>query len=674
MANEYHDELGRFCSRDRMRVALRHAIETGNAGLWIKLKEDMTKADASSNYLPSKRNGLIHPAVANKEADIAQRDAILESGTTEEIKQWVNNRVNNENFIDLLDERDVMKERARMLNQEYKMLEEQSKAGKVRFELVRKKGFESQEAYEEFMVLKNQANDYKDITALAAARLSEKTVEDETEAGTFREYTDSTLNNLVETGEFPSGSREWLEQRQKGIGGSDVGKIVGVSDDTGRNTAEYNEILTSKLDPISDEQVEVQADGHISYTGYAGRGNAWEMTIAQRFAENNPEANLTHCKSSWKNSEHEYQFANFDGLMTDENGKPNGILEIKTASDASKWGDTSLGLDGVPKGYRAQTLWYADAAGFNKGAVAVLIDDREYREYHFTVTPELREEMNSNRAKVEEFVARVDSIKKGKEVDPRIPKNISGRKAFSPTMLTAARRGHDVVFQEAAILREETVEQTKARFNELRGDSVDEDVLRSSMQKLYTEKPLSERKKKFVHIDLETSGTQPTAGHIIEVGISVRSPQGGEVDKQAKLYGLTRRALAAQSTGATEVHGITEGKIAKKRSFQHAEEQKKLLKTLKSGIMVAHNAPFEKRWLSQHLDGFAEALRKGQIQILDTKSLTTRMVTSTPNAKLSSFCEEFGIKYENAHRAYNDAEMMGRGLDGLLSKWDNERQ
>jgi DNA polymerase III epsilon subunit-like protein len=672
MANEYHDELGRFCSRDRMRVALKHAIETGNTGLWIKLKEDLTKADESSNYLPSKRNGLIHPAVVAKEKDIEERDRILSEGTTEEVREWLENRTNNEAFVDLLDERDVMKARARILNDEYKMMQEQAKAGKVRFELVRQKGFEAQEAYEEFMVLKNQANEYKDITALAAARLSEKIVEDEVEAGTFREYTESTLNDLVETGEFPSGSREWLEQRQKGIGGSDVGKITGVGE-AGRNTAEYNEILASKLDPISDDQVEEQAAGHIEYTGYAGRGNAWEMLIAQKFAENNPDANITHCKSSWQNKNNPYQFANFDGLMTDENGNPNGILEIKTASDASKWGDTSLGLDGVPKSYRAQALWYADAAGFEKGAVAVMIDDREYREYHFTVTPELREEMNSNRAEVAEFVKRVERIKTKQEIDPRTPKNLSGRQAFSSTFLTNAKRNHDTSFVEASILREETVEQTKARFNELKGEANDEETLRSAMSKLYTEKPLSERKKKFVHIDLETSGTQPTAGHIIEVGISVRSPQGGEVDKQSKLYGLTRRALAAQGTGSIDVHGITEGKIAKKRAFRHAEEQKKLLKTLKSGIMVSHNASFEKRWLSQHLDGFAEAVRKGQIQILDTQTLTSRMLTDTPNAKLSSFCEHFGIKYENAHRAYNDASMMGQGLDKLLESWDKSR-
>lgn len=667
MTNEYHDEIGRFCSRDRMRQALKESLNAGNVNVYLRLKEDLVKADKSSNYLPSKKYGLVHPSLKTAESDIIARDQLIENGSAEEIEQWVENRIYSDSFSDLLEDRDAMKERSRQLIKEYKDLNERFEKGNLKnFEIVRKKGFEAQEAYEEFMVLKNQSNEYKDITAPAVAKLSELVIEDRTEKGIFKEYTEDTLNDLVATGEFPSGSREWLEQRQNGIGGSDVGKIIGVNDDTGLNRSDYLETLTSKLDPISEEQVEEQAAGHSVYSGYAGRGNAWEESIAQKFGDNNPDLNITHCKTSWQNKNNPYQFANFDGLMADENGVPNGILEIKTASDASKWGDTSLGLDGVPKQYRAQTLWYADAAGFNKGAIAVMIDDREYREYHFTVTPELRAEMESNRQKVAQFVQDVQDIKDGKKVDPRTPRNISGREMFSPSLLTSARRGHDASFKEASILREETIEQTRTRFNEIIGDAKDETSMRDAMYKLYSEKAPADRKSNFIHIDLETSNTTPTTGHIIEIGVSVRGPQGGEIEKQSKLYGLSRRALKATNTGMVNVHGITEGKIAKKRTFRHPEEQKKLLKTLKSGIMVSHNASFERRWLRQHLDGFAKAEARGEIRVIDTKNLTQRLLTKTPNATLQSFCEEQGIPYENAHRAYNDAAMMGEGLDKFL--------
>lgn len=670
MANNYHDETGKFCSRDQMRKALQHAGSTGNVTVWMQLKKDLQQADIDSNYLPSK-NGLIHPALKSKESDTKERDLLIENGTREELEKWVTNRNNTQEFVELLDERDVMKDRARILNQEHKDLKALYNKGEIAdYEIVRQKGFEAQDAYEELQLLKNQANEYKDVTALAVASLSEKLVEEQKENGTYREYTETTLNDLVETGNFASGSREWLEQRQKGIGGSDIGKILGAVDENERkyNRREYNDILGSKIDPITDEQVEVQSDGHISYTGYAGRGNAWEDYIQHKFSQNNPDLNVTHCKTSWKNKNAEHQFANFDGLMTDENGKPNGILEIKTASDASKWKDTSLGIEGVPSNYKYQALWYADAAGFEKGAVAVMIDDREYREYHFTMTPELKAEVANMKAKVDTFNSQVEGVKNGSVEDPRTPKDWSGRQGFSDNFVRNAKKGEESSFTEAAILREETVKQTKRRFKKLVGEDDSKENVIKALRTLYTEKPVETRKRNFVNIDLETTSTSPTAGHIIEAGVSVRTPKGEEVQKINKLYGMPNRARVAQSTGQVNVHQITEGMIAKKRTFGHKEEQAKMLATLKSGIMVAHNAGFEKEWFMQHLDGFAEAYKKGEIQILDTKNLAYRVTTNTPDAKLESFTANYGIPYVNAHRAYFDAQMMGEALTRFINE------
>lgn len=669
MGNQYHDELGRFCSRENMRAALRKSAETGNVATWIRLKEDLRKADISNNYLPSTRIGLIHPAVKFSQSDVEERDEILSTGDVESIQKWITNRINNPEYIDLLDERDVMKERARVLNEEHKMLDQQWQKDPTQFDyqIVRAKGFEAKDAYEELQILKAQANEYKDVTATAVYQLNEIIEQEQKINGTYREYTADTLNDLVATGDFPSGSREWLELRQNGIGGSDVGKIIGSTGVSGYDARDYREVFTSKVEPLTEEEIAEQEKGHSDFTGYAGRGNAWEGHILNRFAENHPELNITHCKTSWKHSKETYHLANFDGLMTDENGVPNGILEIKTASDSSKWKDTSLGLEGVPPAYKYQALWYADAAGFEKGAVAVMIDDREYREYPFTITPELREEMNEIKNKVEKFNQEVKNTRNGvPSKDPRVKKDFSGRVGFSDTFVRNALKKYDTSFKEAAVLREETIEETKKRYSEIVGDSTDMKVLREGLIQLYTEKPISERKQKLVNIDIETSSSSPTAGHILEVGISLRSPQGEELDKFSKLYGLPARAMKATSTGAVEVHGITEGMIAKKRTFQHKEEQKKVLGLLKSGILVAHNANYEVKWLRQELEGFAEAEKRGEIKVLDTKSLTYRLLTSTKNSTLNSFVENYGRPYVNAHRAYNDSAMMGDALTDFL--------
>ena len=668
--NPYHDETGRFCSRDDMMKGMKRLLVAGDVNSWMRMKKELAEADQATHYLPTKKRGYFHPALATSEDAIAERDAILARGDIQEIRDWVQSRTTDPAYHELLDERNIIKDRARIAHEEHKLISDASANDpNFDYELVRQKGFVALDLYEELQVLKHQIEDYKNITAPAAAELAERIIEDEKARGVHREYTGDTLNDLVATGEFPSGSREWLEQRQKGIGGSDVGKIVGVHDDRARNSQEYKEVFGSKVDPISDEEVERQADGHTAYTGYAGRGNAWEPLILQRFAENNPEVNVTFCKTSWQNKNLEHQFANFDGLMTDENGHPNGIIEIKTASDPTKWGNPANGLDAVPPGYRAQALWYADAAGFEKGAIAVLIDDRTYREYHFEMTPALRAEVARNKTAVNRFVKDVEAVKAGNtELDPRISRPKWGRENFSKTFLTNAWRGQESSFKEAAILREEPIEKTKERFYQLWDGEKTPESARKAMKTLYQETSTSNRTKPFIHIDLETTSTDPTKGHIIEVGMSIHSPQGGETEAFQKLYGVPKRAVHGNGTGAVEIHNITPGMVAKKRGFSHPEEQKALLEKLKTGTLVAHNAAYERKWLRQHLDGFAAAERRGEINIIDSMQIVSKLLPHTPNSSLKSFVENYGIKYEAAHRAYNDVKMQGEAFDHFLSE------
>jgi putative phage-type endonuclease len=658
MTNQYHDSEGKFTSREGQLGNIQRAMSSNNFSLYMAEVEALKEADTANQYVASSLKSIFHPALANAEAEKLAVAKLVKKGDKNAIKEYMDERTERPEFVDLLTERDTIREKAKNLKDEYTFLKEMAKDPNFDYELVRDKGFELLDAYEELQVYKKQANDYKDITAPLAAKLSE-IVDNEARAnGTFNEYTDSQLNDLVETGEFPSGSREWLEQRQKGIGGSDVGKITGVykSGPTARQ-----EIIDAKIAPITDEEVAAQATGHTEFTGATGRGNAWEQLIAQKYAENHPEQNVTFCKTSWANSKVPYQFANFDGLLVDENGKPNGILEIKTASDASKWGDPKDGLDAVPPGYRAQVLWYAQAANLDHGAVAVMIDDREYREYNFKMTPKLRAEAAANLAKVDDFVKEVDAQKSGET----LPRTTPRRTGFGKTLINDTRLGKtDRAFVEASAWREESIAATKKRYEKLVGENKnDPAAVEAALTKLYTEKNPATRKRPFINIDLETSNTSSTNGRIIELGISKRDPNTGEeLENYSQLFGLPRRVLDAQGTGAVHVHHITEGKIAKKRSFSHPTVQKEALRQLKSGILVAHNAPFEISWLSQHLNGFAKALRKGDIKVVDTMYLTQRFVPESKDNKLSGMSEVFDVPYVNAHRAYIDASIMGVSL------------
>lgn len=667
MTNPYHDAAGKFTSRNGQLDNILTAIESKDIEAYLAEAAALAEADAVAGH--SEYIGRpVHEALVNSEAEIAERDRLITEGTKAEIDAFIAERSQRLEFHDMLAQRDAVREQAKHLKDEYTFLKlAATKDLTFDVEIVRAKGFELLNAYEELQVLKAQANDYKDITAPAAARAAELMIEERKAAGTWREYEADTLNDLVATVSAPSGSREWLEQRRiapsgvPGVGGSDVGKIIGDY----KSYDGFNEVMASKVNPISDEQVAEQARGHSEFTGATGRGNAWEEVIVQQYAGRHPEARITHCKTSWANTKNPFQLANFDGLMTDENGVPNGILEIKTASDGSKWGPEDSGLDGVPPGYRAQVLWYASAAGFEKGAVAVVIDDHEYREYHFEMTPELRAEADKNIEKVREFVELVEKRK----ADPKAVPGKDVRKGFGKQVIKDAQLGKDSAFSEAAIYREESLAKVKRRYATLTKNAKTPEDYASALGKLYTEKDPNSRKKKLVHIDLETSNSTPTSGRVIEVGISTRDgATGEEVDKYSSLYGLPRRMQRIGAVGAVDVHGINIGMIANKRQFSHPEVQAEVLERLKQGIMVSHNANFEKAWLRQNLDGFWEAERKGEIQVLDTMYLTQRFLHDAPSNKLEAMVEFFGDKYENAHRAYSDGNMQGTAFF-KLTQW-----
>ena len=476
------------------------------------------------------------------------------------------------------------------------------------------------------------------------------------ERGEWLEYEEGTLNDLTRTVTYESGTREWLEQRQGGIGGSDVGPILRLKG--AYNTRE--DIMRSKLEPITDEQVAEQTTDEI--LNAARRGDAWEKHLLMKVKAHNPELNVTYCKSSWQHKDRTFQFANFDGLTADENGVPDGIVEIKTASDARKWGDPATGLDGIPATYRTQTLWYAQAAGLKKGVVAVLIDDHDYREYHFTVTPEVEEEANRNLEAVTKFNEELTARKNGTWVGNNRPRGFSGE-AMNSSLRNKAKQE---IFREVAAMRGVGVRDVEREFiREMDHSKVrDREYVAGQLRNLYVETAKREDLPPFVGVDLETAGAQPTQGYILEFGASVRANYASsnlwdeetEVRKISKLYGLPRKALEVRGTGNSEVHGISEGQVAKKRQFSNLQEADTAMRLFtKHRIMLAHNAGFEERWLNTHLPGFADAVKRGRIRILDTMNLSKRLFPEAPNDKLETLVARYNVPYLGAHRAYRDA-------------------
>lgn len=246
----------------------------------------------------------------------------------------------------------------------------------------------------ELYPLKKRIEEFKDKNAALVEKLVKIYDVIDRADGIHREYSGDVLGNATKTISYPDNTPEWHDQRAKGIGGSDVGAIMGVSPWNTRD-----DIFKIKTGQVIPELKTNKA-------GALWRGSVWENYIARQFAMRNPQKVLVHCKSSWMNNDRPHQFANIDGLLYEPGLQvPDSILEIKTSSTPYSW------ENGVPAYYRMQVLWYMDTFGIRKGFLSVMIDDHDFRQYEVEPKPK---EMEWIHEEVDGFVAEVQEYKTNK--------------------------------------------------------------------------------------------------------------------------------------------------------------------------------------------------------------------------------------------------------------------
>lgn len=155
----------------------------------------------------------------------------------------------------------------------------------------------------------------------------------------------------------------WLEARKKGIGGSDVASIVGVS--------KYQSPLETWLVKTGrEDSPDMSAKQSVEW------GSRLEPVIAEKFAELHPEYSVEEPGCMFVSEERPWAFANVDRVLVGKDGE-KGVLEIKTvglrsSADWDEW---------VPNYYMTQVVHYLAVTGFSFAWVAVLIGGQEYREY-----------------------------------------------------------------------------------------------------------------------------------------------------------------------------------------------------------------------------------------------------------------------------------------------------
>jgi len=149
---------------------------------------------------------------------------------------------------------------------------------------------------------------------------------------------------------------EWLRERQKGIGGSDVGAIMGVN----QYKTAFN-IYLEKTEPI----IELEKQSEAAYWG-----DQFEEVVAKEF-EKRTGKKVRRDRRHFQNKDYPFMVANIDRRVVGE----DAILECKTANQylAKEWESEE-----VPPSYLLQVQHYLAVTGASKGYIAVLIGGQKF--------------------------------------------------------------------------------------------------------------------------------------------------------------------------------------------------------------------------------------------------------------------------------------------------------
>lgn len=145
---------------------------------------------------------------------------------------------------------------------------------------------------------------------------------------------------------------EWLEERKKGIGGSDAAVILGLN--PYKNNIRLWEEKTGK----------VQAED-ISDKPYVKYGTQAENLLRELFKLDFPQYKVSHDENTIiKHPKYPFLFASLDGQLVDKETGELGILEIKTTNilqsmQKEKWKEK------IPDNYFCQVLHYLNVTGYS---------------------------------------------------------------------------------------------------------------------------------------------------------------------------------------------------------------------------------------------------------------------------------------------------------------------
>ena len=163
----------------------------------------------------------------------------------------------------------------------------------------------------------------------------------------------------------------------------------------------------------------------------------------------------------------------------------------------------------------------------------------------------------------------------------------------------------------------------------------------------------------FVIVDTETTGSRAGDDRLIEIG-AARLVGGEVVDTYQQLVDPGRHVPRR----ITQLTGISTAMVYGQPSVD--EVMPAFVEFLGDAVLVAHNLPFDARFLDVALD--EAGLPPLQNPSLDTLRLARRLLSSLPSKGLSGLTKHFGIEVQGRHRALGDALATAELLTILIDR------
>lgn len=162
----------------------------------------------------------------------------------------------------------------------------------------------------------------------------------------------------------------------------------------------------------------------------------------------------------------------------------------------------------------------------------------------------------------------------------------------------------------------------------------------------------------YVVFDLETTGAKCPPCRVTEIG-AFRVQKGKIVDK---FHTLVNPEMPIPIF-ITQLTGISEAMVKTAPKFQEIAND--FLDFIGDSVLVAHNAPFDVRFLNHEVARVYDGYRVANPHLC-TVQLSRKLVPQIENHKLNTVAQHFCVNLENHHRASDDAHATARIFINLL--------